>query len=234
MAKKRTDIRTEKQTATINKHSTGSSRVCPGAPISTSPVPSYSRTQTRSSWRAAQERVVTPAPPGPASPTLPRRTFQEEGCITHHQLHLKNGGKLRKGCNLMKKRKYSFSKILVFCLMSGMTVCFGNRIFRSRTERRCFLGVQDSSSQPRILRQTHLPTAPQPSSTQQAPASPQPPNSEGTQTPPGLNSATQASPVSQTPLPHQKALFLHFDDRRHLLHTVLLIHQFFKEGACLL
>ena len=99
----------------------------------------------------------------------------------------------------MKKRKYSLSKILVFCLMSGMTVCFGIGSLGAEPKGDAFLVAQGSSSQPPDSATNSPPTAPQPSSTQQAPASPQPPNSEGTQTPSGPQSATQASPVSQTP-----------------------------------
>jgi len=72
MAKKRTDIRTESKPATITSTQPGPPASVPGAPVSASPVPSTVVPRPVPPGGAAQERVVTPAPPGPASPTLPR------------------------------------------------------------------------------------------------------------------------------------------------------------------
>ncbi len=73
----------------------------------------------------------------------------------------------------MKKRKYSFSKILVFCLVSGMTVCFGMGSLGAEPKGDAFLVAQGSPSQPPDSVTVPSPAAPQPSATQ-PPSEPQP------------------------------------------------------------
>jgi len=75
MAKRRTDIRTESKPATITSTQPGPPTSVPGAPVPTPPVPSTVVPKPAPPVAAAQERAVTPVPPGPASPTLPRPDF---------------------------------------------------------------------------------------------------------------------------------------------------------------
>ena len=75
MAKRRTDIRTETKPATITSAQPGLPTPAPGAPAPTPPVPSTVTPKPAPPAGAVRERAVTPAPPGPASPTLPRPDF---------------------------------------------------------------------------------------------------------------------------------------------------------------
>jgi hypothetical protein len=75
MAKKRADIRTETKPATITSTQPGPSTSVPGAPAPTRPVPSTVAPRPAPPAGTVRERVGAPAPPGPASPTLPRPDF---------------------------------------------------------------------------------------------------------------------------------------------------------------
>ncbi len=79
----------------------------------------------------------------------------------------------------MKKREYSFTKILVFCLAAGMAICFGLGSSGAQPEGDVFWVAQGSPSQPPDSVRARSPAAPQPSTTQ-------PPS--------GLQPATPASP----------------------------------------
>lgn len=68
MSKRRSHIRTESKPAAITSAQ-------PGSPIPTRPTPSAVVPAPASPVGAGQERVVTPMPPSPASPTLPRPGF---------------------------------------------------------------------------------------------------------------------------------------------------------------
>jgi general secretion pathway protein D len=115
----------------------------------------------------------------------------------------------------MKKRKYSFNKILVFCLVSGMTVCFGIGSLGAEPKGDTFLVAQGSPSQPPDSVTTPSPAAPQPSTTQPpsgpqpvTPASPERSVSPPSETVPGPSPAVPPSfqrrrlaPVPQQPIP---------------------------------
>jgi hypothetical protein len=75
VAKKRTDIRTESKPATITSTQPGPSTPVPKAPAPTSPVPSTVTPKPAPPAGTVGDKVGTPAPPGPASPTLPRPDF---------------------------------------------------------------------------------------------------------------------------------------------------------------
>ena len=75
MAKRRTNIRTESKPTTITSTQPGPPTSVPGAPVPTPSAPSTVVPKPAPPAGAVQERAVTPAPPGPASPTLPRPDF---------------------------------------------------------------------------------------------------------------------------------------------------------------
>jgi hypothetical protein len=72
VAKKRTDIRTESKPATITSTQPSPSTSVPGAPATTPPVPSAVTLKPAPPAGTVGDKVGTPAPPGPVSPTLPR------------------------------------------------------------------------------------------------------------------------------------------------------------------
>jgi general secretion pathway protein D len=116
----------------------------------------------------------------------------------------------------MKKREYSFTKILVFCLALGI-VCFGMESLSLGAEPKgsVFLVAQGSSSQPPNSVTSPSPAAPQPSTTEPpsglqpaTPASPERSVSPPLGTVPGTSPAVpprlqrkRLAPVPQQPIP---------------------------------
>jgi general secretion pathway protein D len=113
----------------------------------------------------------------------------------------------------MRKGRDLFNNIFVFCLVSGMMVCFGIESLGADPSRDALIVAQGSPSQPTDSATPQTPTVPQPSTTQ-PPALPQPqpvpptympspaPAPSGTSVSPP--STTTPSPSPPTPQPLQR------------------------------